>query len=391
MSENRKRYLFEAGLVILVLVAGFFGIKLPQPVTPEPVLDMLGPGVESRGLYATLCYRPEGGASFECDSGGAYNVNSGASLVLDSGSTFTNGATSSFTAPVTIGDGGDTVAVNSSDWDISTTGAMTGIGAVTTDGVMTVNNNAVITGTLGVTGAATFDGAVQFNGSVTGGAVTNDLNGGPFILDPTGNTILRAQVDNTVTLTSAGATGTWGVVTGNFKVGAGTPGLALNGQDAYVSDHLEVDGAAQFDGAVTTTSTLAADGGLTVDTSNFTVNGSTGAVATASSASVGTWVKLGAQSAISVTAAMTIAPTGTYQPLTSDGAKTCNTTTCIANGTTAGDLLILRNANVTGDITIDGGGGNVECKSDVVVGVGDTLTLIWNGSDWNCLANHDNS
>jgi len=153
-------------------------------------------------------------------------------------------------------------------------------------------------------GTSAFNGAVQFNGSVTGGAVTNDLNGGPFILDPTGNTILRAQVDDTVTLTSASATGTWGVKTGNLTVGAGTPGLALNGQDAYVSDHLEVDGAAQFDGAVTTTSTLAADGGLTVDTSNFTVSGTTGAVASASSMGVGTWVKLGAQTAISVTAGL---------------------------------------------------------------------------------------
>jgi len=240
-------------------------------------------------------------------------------------------------------------------------------------------------------GTSAFNGAVQFNGSVTGGAVTNDLNGGPFILDPTGNTILRAQVDDTVTLTSASATGTWGVKTGNLTVGAGTPGLALNGQDAYVSDHLEVDGAAQFDGAVTTTSTLAADGGLTVDTSNFTVSGTTGAVASASSMGVGTWVKLGAQTAISVTAGLTIAPTGTYQPLTSAGAKACSTTTCIANGTTAGDLLILRNANASDVITIDGTGGNVECKSDVALGAGDTLSLIWNGADWNCIANHDNS
>jgi uncharacterized protein YaiE (UPF0345 family) len=248
-----------------------------------------------------------------------------------------------------------------------------------------------VAGAFEVDGASQFDGAVQFNGSVTGGAVTNDLNGGAFILDPTGSTILRAQVDDTVTMTSASATGTWGVKTGNLTVGAGTPGLALNGQDAYVSDHLEVDGVAQFDGAVTTNSTLAADGGLSVDTSNFTVSGSTGAVATLSSVSVGTWVKLGAAAPISVTGGATIAPTGTYQPLTSASGVTCNTTTCIANGTTAGDLLILSNANVSDTITIDGAGGNVECKSDIILGTGDTLMLIWNGSDWNCLGTHDNS
>lgn len=34
---NRKRYIFEALLVILVLVAGWFGVQLPNPPTPEPV------------------------------------------------------------------------------------------------------------------------------------------------------------------------------------------------------------------------------------------------------------------------------------------------------------------------------------------------------------------
>ncbi len=44
----------------------------------------------------------------------------------------------------TIGDGGDTVAINSSDWDISTTGAMTGIGAITADGAITFSNSNIV-------------------------------------------------------------------------------------------------------------------------------------------------------------------------------------------------------------------------------------------------------
>ena len=54
---------------------------------------------------------------------------------------------------VVIGDGGDTVAINSSDWDISATGALTGIGALTTDGVATIRNNATITGSLSLADA----------------------------------------------------------------------------------------------------------------------------------------------------------------------------------------------------------------------------------------------
>ena len=88
--------------------------------------------------------------------------------------------------------------------------------------------------------------------------------------------------DGTVNITPA-ANGSLAVTTGNLKVGSGTPGVTLNGEDAYVTGTFEADGAARFDGAVTTNSTFAADGGITVDTSNFAVNGSSGAVATASS------------------------------------------------------------------------------------------------------------
>jgi hypothetical protein len=42
------------------------------------------------------------------------------------------------TTALTIGDNNQTVAVNSSDWDISTTGAMTGIGAISMDGDLTL-------------------------------------------------------------------------------------------------------------------------------------------------------------------------------------------------------------------------------------------------------------
>lgn len=97
------------------------------------------------------------------------------------------------------------------------------------------------------------------------------------------------------------------------------------------------------------------------------------------------------QTAEVVAGGATIVPTGTYQPITSSGAVTCNTTTCITAGTFTGQLLILVNENASDTITIDGTGGNVECKSDVVLGAQDTLTLLWNGADWICLSGYDNS
>jgi hypothetical protein len=85
----------------------------------------------------------------------------------------------------------------------------------------------------------------------------------------------------------------------------------------------------------------------------------------------------------------TIDPVATYHPITSSG----NVSTSgdgIAVGTFTGQLLILVNEG-SDNITVDGTGGNVECKANVVLDDDDTLTLMWNGADWICLSNYDNS
>jgi hypothetical protein len=53
--------------------------------------------------------------------------------------TITNGNT----VTAVIGSNNETISVNSADWDIGTTGDMTGIGAITMDGVLTYNNAAM--------------------------------------------------------------------------------------------------------------------------------------------------------------------------------------------------------------------------------------------------------
>jgi hypothetical protein len=47
---------------------------------------------------------------------------------------------------VTLGDGGDTITLDSSDWDISATGDMTGIGSITADGLITGTAGATLSG-----------------------------------------------------------------------------------------------------------------------------------------------------------------------------------------------------------------------------------------------------
>lgn len=93
---------------------------------------------------------------------------------------------------------------------------------------------------------------------------------------------------------------------------------------------------------------------------------------------------------VAVGAGATITPLGSNQPITSTASITTSTSEAIADGTVAGQLLILRNANASDTITVDGTGGNVECKSDVVLGAQDTMMLLWNGADWVCLSTRDN-
>ncbi len=83
-----------------------------------------------------------------------------------------------------------------------------------------------------------------------------------------------AFADGSISPTLA-ATGLFNVLTGNLKVGNGTPGLSLDGEDAYIEGTFEVDGASQFDGALTTNGTLTANGQFTLGD-----NGDTGAINT---------------------------------------------------------------------------------------------------------------
>lgn len=53
--------------------------------------------------------------------------------------TITNGNT----VALAVGSNNETLAIDTADWDISATGAMTGIGAITMDGILTINNAAV--------------------------------------------------------------------------------------------------------------------------------------------------------------------------------------------------------------------------------------------------------
>lgn len=172
---------------------------------------------------------------------------------------------------------------------------------------------------------------------------------------------------------------TWAVIR-RLTVTSRADILAVLNMNNYAITNI---GAAGTDFSSTGSLTLAND--LTV-TDDATITDDL----TAADVYAGDWLHLTASATVAVGSGATITPLGSYQPITSTAGVTTSTSTAIADGSAAGDILILRNANASDAITVDGAGGNVECGGNVALGGNDVLTLIWNGSDWSCLALRDN-
>jgi hypothetical protein len=199
-----------------------------------------------------------------------------------------------------------------------------------------------------IAGADDFVFTANLFESQTGSVI--DLNGTQLTIDADADTTMISSVDDIITFTIGAATGGIDIATGNLKVGDGTPTFTQDGEDAYI------EGAVEFG-------------------SDFVA---------------------GAQSTIVVnfTTLEPITPTGFYQPVNVTTASSLESDVIsIAAPTddTIGKQLIIHNIDSTDVITIDGTGTTVECKADIALAAQDTLTLLWNGDDWICISNYDNS
>lgn len=125
--------------------------------------------------------------------------------------------------------------------------------AATFNTTVGVTGATTLSSTLDVTGAAGFAGTVTLDDGVTHSPslVLKDSD------DETGafSKLQGAAGSGYTTFTTLADDGL-NVLVGNFKVGAGTPDVTLNGVDIFGSGTLEVDGATRLDGAVTANSTL---------------------------------------------------------------------------------------------------------------------------------------
>jgi hypothetical protein len=110
-------------------------------------------------------------------------------------------------------------------------------------------------GEIQVESGATFD--LQ-SGATTDFSSGVDLDGSTLTVDADADTTIVASYDDVITMTIGGASGRLDILTGNVRIGNGTPGETHNGEDLYVEGISEFDGQANFDGV------LDADGAVNV-------------------------------------------------------------------------------------------------------------------------------
>lgn len=275
-------------------------------------------------------------------------------------------------------------------------------------------------------GSAVFAGSITSSGAVNGGGVL----GSSFAVAPTtvatntpvfyvnsasGNTanLMEARVANTPVwqMDASGNINRTGSMTGSNYVKISAPTAIASATPAFVVDTAGVSNVIdarknatpvfQVNGAGNTTiaGTLALTGA-----SNFTGNiigagtidiaGTTnlrGAVTAASETitgtlTVGTFLNTAPTSALPVVASTPIAPTRTFQILSSAGAVDPGG---IGNGTTAGQILILeQSSNQT--ITLTEAGTLHLGAATRALGQYDTIILMWDGAAWVELAFTDN-
>lgn len=351
LDDNTKRWLAWAAITLVtILVSTFLGVSYPIP--EPPIFDSAVAfgtthftNVEAEDVTVTDDLTVADGVAISGDT----DLN-GNKLDLDADADTSIEADTDDQIDFEIA-GVDTVVMK----DFSTAAAVT-----VTDYIVEIQGSSPAwtanTNSIYALGVDLSIGNAQTGTHVVKGVVIDAITGDAQVTE-TGLAVgsgwdVAADFDASVTIDG-----------GVTNIGGGTPAVAAGDNDLFVTADLEVDGEIEADG------TVDIDGAVSIDSD----------------------LTFGEVSAQTLGAGAVISSTGVYIPLNSGAAITCNATTCIEAGAVAGEIIILVNENASDAITIDGTGGTVECKANVALGADDTLVLMWDGADWRCLSNYDNS
>ncbi len=268
------------------------------------------------------------------------------------------------------------------------------IGGVST-GAVTIVPAMALTGALTANGDVTLGNAATDNVTITGDVVANitlddDTTDSPSVIfrDAGENDWIFLKADGAtgnLTATSDAATSDFQIVTGNFKVGAGSESVTLNGDDAYITGTFEVDGAARFDGLVT------GNAGLTVTGAVVNLNASSNNAVNIGTGTTTSTVTIGGAAAQTINigdgaAAKTVTlgssdSTSTTTLLSGSGALNLNVSnnqpTNIGTGTTTGTITVGGAGTQTINIgdgaaikTVTLGSNNSSSSTDILSGTG---------------------
>ena len=160
----------------------------------------------------------------------------------------------------------------------------------------------------------------------------------------------------------------------------GQDALAVSDGNVSITDDLDVDGTANLDatdidGAVDMASTLAVGGDITMENDETLSNSTDGVV------QAGGNLAFSEGTAITCTNDVTFTVAGSFQPLVSASALTG---TLIADGSVAGQIVVLTNENGSDNIVIAESGSNLAAGGDIQLDGGndDAVMLLWTGDEW---------
>ncbi|MEP1095346.1 MAG: hypothetical protein ABJG78_09570, partial [Cyclobacteriaceae bacterium] len=261
---------------------------------------------------------------------------------------------------INIGNDGDANAIN-----LGTGAAARTISVGNVTGATAVNLDAG-------TGGISLDAGNASNLTTTAGAITIDAQASSVAIDGNSGVTIDASASGNVTVTASAAAGgidiDAGATSGTVNIDAGGAiGIGTNGSDAGAINigtstggrtitlgNSTVDSNVVLNGdeANTVSTTATVNGGLTVARFNETVSGANYPIAVANRS---------------------------FIAITDSGATTGIT---LNAGNTAGQVLVLLAANITGTMTLSDF-GTTRLSGNWAPTTSDTITLIWDGTNWN--------
>lgn len=182
MTNAKTQYIVSALLVILVLVAGYFGIKLPVPVIPDPLPGVTIEGEDPGGIGLESAIGQS--IRFDRNIKAAQDVNIVGDLDVDS--TLNVDSTAEISGALTMASAVIGGGYGDTGCSVSSAGVLQCNGDTTLGGELAVVDTATLSGALGVGGDVTMTQSLAVTGVITATAGITSTADVSLVADSTG-------------------------------------------------------------------------------------------------------------------------------------------------------------------------------------------------------------